>query len=85
MADQEDLVTVFRLPEGGTEESELLAVKNLLEANGIQTVTVGDSPMPNFSDEIRVAAEDAEAARRVIAEALAAGPKAAEEAEAETE
>lgn len=78
-------MTVFRLPEGGVAESELLAVKNLLEANGILTVTVGDSPMPNFSDEIRVAAEDAEAARKVIADALAAGPQGAAEAEAETE
>lgn len=85
MADNADLVTVFRLPEGGTGESELLAVKELLEANGIETVVVGDTPLPNLENELRVAAEDAEAARKIIAEALEAGPQAADEAEAETE
>jgi hypothetical protein len=77
-----DLVTVFRLAEGGIEEMEVLTVQQLLESNGIQTVLVGDSPLPNLAEEIRVARADAERARQIIAEALAAGPRGAEEAEA---
>jgi hypothetical protein len=80
-----DLVTVFRLAEGGIEEMEVLTVQQLLESNGIETVLVGDRPLPNFAEEIRVRREDAERARQLIADALAAGPEAAEEAERETE
>ncbi len=79
------MVTVFRLPVGGIEEMETLTVQQLLESNGIKTMLVGDSPLPNFAEEIRVVAEDAERARQLIADALAAGPAGAEEAEAESE
>lgn len=78
-----DLVTVFRLAEGGTEETEVLMVRQLLESNGIATVLVGDSPLPNLAEEVRVSKADAERARQLIAEALAAGPEGADEAEAE--
>jgi hypothetical protein len=80
-----DLVTVFRLAEGGIEEMEVIAVRQLLESNGIRTVVVGDSPLPNLAEEIRVSREDAERAQQLIADALAAGPEGADEAEAETE
>ena len=80
-----DLVTVFRLAEGGVEETEVLMVQQLLESNGISTVLVGDSPLPNLAEEVRVAAADAERARELIAEALAVGPDGAEEAEAREE
>ncbi len=79
------LVTVFRLAGGGTEEMEVITVRQLLESNGINTVLVGDSPLPNLSEEIRVAEEDAERAQQLIADALAAGPAGAAEAEAESE
>ena len=78
-----DLVTVFRLSEGGVEEAEVLTVQQLLESNGIKTVLIGDSPLPNFAEEIRVARADA--ARQIIADALAAGSAGAEEAELEGE
>ena len=80
-----DLVTVFRLSEGGVEEAEVLTVQQLLESNGIKTVLIGDSPLPNFAEEIRVARADADAARQIIADALAAGSAGAEEAELEGE
>jgi Glu-tRNA(Gln) amidotransferase subunit E-like FAD-binding protein len=80
-----DLVTVFRLPEGGIDESEVVTVQRLLEANGIATVLVGDSPLPNFAEEVRVAPEDAERARQIIEEAKAAGPAAAEQGESDYE
>jgi len=80
-----DLVTVFQLAEGGIEEMEALTVQQLLESNGIKTVLVGDRPLPNFAEEVRVAAKDAGRARRLIAEALASGPAGAAEAEAESD
>ena len=84
-SEQSGLVTVFRLAEGGIEESEVLTVQQLLESNGIATVLVGDSPMPNLAEEIRVSAEDAGRARQLIAEALSAGPAGADEAELDQE
>jgi putative signal transducing protein len=84
-SDPSDLVTVFRLAEGGIEESEVLTVQQLLESNGIATVVVGDSPLPNLAEEIRVSAEDADRARQLIAEALSVGPEGAEEAELDKE
>jgi len=80
-----DLVTVFRLAGGGTAEMEVITVRQLLESSGIATVLVGDSPLPNLAEEIRVAKVDAPLAERLIADALAAGPAGAAEAEAETE
>jgi Putative prokaryotic signal transducing protein len=79
------LVTVFRLAGGGMDEMEVMTVQQLLESNGIETVLVGDSPLPNLAEEIRVAEEDAERAKQLIADALAAGPAGAAEAEAESE
>ena len=83
--DDQEMVTVFALAAGGTAEMETLTVQQLLESNGIKTMLVGDSPLPNFAEEIRVSAEDAERARQLIADALAAGPAGAAEAEAESE
>ena len=79
------LVTDFRLAGGGIDEMEVITVQQLLESNGIDTVLVGDSPLPNLAEEIRVAEEDAERAQQLIADALAAGPAGAAEAEAESE
>ncbi len=79
------LVTVFRLAGGGMDEMEVMTVQQLLESNGIDTVLVGDSPLPNLAEEIRVAEKDAERAQQLIADALAAGPAGAAEAEAESE
>jgi hypothetical protein len=79
------LVTVFRLAGGGIDEMEVMTVQQLLESNGIATVLVGDSPLPNLAEEIRVNEEDAERARKLIADALSAGPAGAAEAEAESE
>jgi hypothetical protein len=80
-----NLVTVFEAAGGGVEDSELLLVQQLLESNGIGTVLVGDSPLPSLAEAIRVTTEDAARARELIAEALAAGPAAADQAEAESE
>lgn len=60
-------------------------VKALLEAGGLEAVLVGDSRFPNLPEEVRVPREQAHRAERLIAEALAAGPEGAEEAEAASE
>ena len=78
-----DMVTVFEEgAAGGTGEMESLSVRNLLESNGISVMMTGEGVLPNLSGDVRVPADRAEEARRLIAEALAAGPAAADAAEA---
>lgn len=79
-----DLVTVFRAA-GNTSEMEAMSVKGMLESNGIRAFLVSDARLPNLPDEVRVPREEVTTAKRVIADALAAGPAAAEEAEASGE
>lgn len=68
-----------------TSEMEAFSLKNLLESNGIAAVLVGDSVLPNFPFEVRVAHDQAERARVLIADAEEIGPAAAEEAESASE
>ena len=81
-----DLETVFH-SEGSSPSAEVeaMAIKNVLESNGIAVVIVGDSVLPNLPFEVKVARAQAERARRLIAEAETSGPAAAEEAASETE
>jgi hypothetical protein len=83
MSDQEQtgLVPVFHQPAGSVEEMEAFTIKGLLEANGIDAILVNPGALPNLSAQVLVAEEMADEARRIIAEARAAGPAAAEEAE----
>lgn len=82
-----DLETVFRAGDGTTEQPmEAQSIKNLLDSAGIYSVIMGgDVPIPSLGQEVRVAKEYADEARRVISEARLAGPAAAEEAERESE
>lgn len=66
-------------------EMEATSIKNFLESNGIAAVLVGDSVLPNFAFEVRVAHDQAESARILIADAEQVGPAAAEEAERASE
>ncbi len=70
---------------GATSEMEAMSIKNLLDANGIQAVLVGDSVLPNFPFVVRVARDQVDRARALIAHAEAEGPAAAEEAERASE
>ncbi len=79
-----DLVTVFSTGSGSTE-MEAESIKAVLDANGIQAVIVGGTPIPSTGQEVQVARDQATEAKRLIEEALAAGPAAAEEGEAATE
>jgi len=64
-----DLETVFLAEAGTSAEFEAMNVKNLLESSGIEAVLIGDSVLPNLGFEVRVARDQAQAAREVIAEA----------------
>ena len=68
-----------------TAEVEAMSIKNLLESNGIATVLVGDSVLPNFPFEVKVAKEQATRARKLLEDVESAGPEAADELEAESE
>ena len=76
-----DLETIFHA-DGTLAEVESMEIKNLLESNGVAAVIVGNSVMPTMSFEVRVAHDQVERAREIVNEAQAAGPLAAEEAEA---
>ncbi len=79
-----DLQTIFHA-EGTVAEVEALGIKNVLESNGIAAVLVGNSALPTLPFEVRVARDQVDRARQLIAEAQAEGPAAAEEAERNSE
>jgi hypothetical protein len=79
-----DMVTVFQ-SAGTASEMEALSVQSLLEAAGISAMVVGAASMPNLPEEVRVAKEHVTEAKRIIADALAAGSAGAAEAEKQTE
>ena len=76
-----DLETIYHSEGSPTGEVEAMGIKNVLEANGIAAVIVGDSVLPNFPFEVRVAREQADRAKALMEEASKAGPAAADEAE----
>jgi hypothetical protein len=79
-----DMVTVFRSAGSGTE-SEAMVVQGLLESNGVEALLMADSRFPNLSEHVRVPRNQVTDAKRLIANALAAGSAGAEEAEAGSE
>ena len=62
-------------------ELELATLKPLLEANGIEVVVQGATPLPNLPYELLVPEEELERAQQILREALQAGPEGAVEAE----
>jgi hypothetical protein len=75
-----DMVPVFEA-DGTTAEMEAMGIQAILESNGIPAMTVGTSCIPSLPFEVRVPKEDLDRALSAIADAQAAGPAAAEEAE----
>jgi hypothetical protein len=80
-----DLETIYHAEGSATGEVEAIGIKNVLEANGIATVFVGDSVLPNFPFEVKVAREQAERAKQLIESAAATGPADADRGELESE
>ena len=79
-----DMVTLY---ESSTidSESEAELIRGLLEANGIPANIVSGGPVPPVGFIVQIPRNRLEEARRAIAEARAAGPEGAAEAEASTE
>ena len=78
-----DMVT---LP-GGSVSSEIEAdvIRGVLEASGIPTMVTASAQYPNLGFEVKVPRGRVVEAEKLVAEAQAAGPAAAEAAEAESE
>lgn len=79
-----DLETIFSAI-GATAEVEAMGIRSVLDANGIPTVFVSPPQYPNLRFVVKVPHRYLEQAERILAEARAAGPEAAEEAELEGE
>jgi Putative prokaryotic signal transducing protein len=80
-----DPVSIYRSESTPIAEMEAMGLKAILESNDIPAIVMGGAMMPNLPVEVRVAEEDEARARAVIADAAAAGPEAAEEAELSSE
>ncbi len=83
-SDDFDLVTVFESADHNAE-LQALAVRSMLEAEGIPAVVVGASVIPALPFAVRVPKARKEEALRAIAESEVAGPAAAEEAAGSSE
>ena len=79
-----DMVTLW---SSGTVTAEMEAdmIRGVLESNGIPVLVVGASQYPNLGFEVKVPRGKVKEAEEFIAQAEAAGPDAAVEAEAESE
>jgi hypothetical protein len=78
-----DWVTLY---DSATVDSEIEAdvIAGVLESGGVEAIVSG-TPYHSLSFVVKVPREQLPEAQRLLAEALAAGPTAADEAEAETE
>lgn len=79
-----DLVTLFSSANHDAE-MEANAIHGVLEANGIMSLVVGAPQLHSLAFQVQVPRANIEEAERVLAEAKAAGPAAAVEAERATE
>jgi hypothetical protein len=66
-------------------EMEALAIKGVLDSNGIPAMIVGPSVLPTFEFQVQVPEHLLNEARQMIREARQGGRRAADEGEAETE
>ncbi len=79
-----DMVAVFS-ETGALAEMEALAIQGILTANDIPFTVFGSSTLPVTEFSIQVPASRVADAQKAIADAQAAGPAAAEQAEREGE
>ncbi len=84
MKKEKEMVAVFS-SSNHDAEMEVMNIKAMLEASGVDAMIVGPSVLPSLEFQIQVSEEKAAEAEALIAEARAAGPAAAAEAEALTE
>jgi hypothetical protein len=79
-----DLVTLFSSSQHDAE-AEAMTIHGVLESNGIPSFYFGPSQIPSLEFTVKVPRSHLEDAERVVAEAKASGPKAADEAEQASE
>lgn len=79
-----DLVPVFS-SSNHDGEMEATTIKGILEASDIPAILVGPSSIPSLEFQVQVPESRLEEAQAILAEARSAGPKAAMEAELESE
>lgn len=79
-----DLVPLFS-SSNHDAEMEAMAIRGLLEANAIPAILVGPAQIPSLEFQVQVPKSRLDDAQRIIAEAKAAGPAAAAEAELASE
>jgi hypothetical protein len=86
-AEREDELEMVTLFSSSNVDAEMEAnnIHTILQASGIPSVVVGSSVIPSLEFQVQVPRESVEEANALIAEAQAAGPQAAAEAEAATE
>jgi hypothetical protein len=75
-----DLATLFS-SSNHDAEMEAMQINALMQANGIPSILVGPSTLPVVEFQVRVPMDVIGDAQRILEEARAAGPAAAEEAE----
>ena len=66
-------------------EMEALSIHSVLEANGIPSILIGPGSLPSLEFQVQVSEERLADAVQAVAEARAAGPAAAAQAELESE
>jgi len=79
-----DMVTMWSSSTIGAE-MEADMIRGVLESNDIQVLVVGASQYPTLGFEVKVPRGKVKEAEELIEAALAAGPEAAVEAEADSE
>jgi len=79
-----DMVTMYT-SLAAEAEMEADMIHGVLESNGVPSIVVRAAQYPALGYEVQVPRSRLEEAERLIAEAQAAGPEAAAEAEAATE
>jgi hypothetical protein len=81
-----DMVTIWT-SEAGTVTAEIESdmIRGVLESNDIPVMVVGASQYPNLGFEVKVPRGRLKEAEELLDQAEAAGPDAANEAEAESE
>jgi hypothetical protein len=79
-----DMVTLF---SSSNIDAELEAnnIRSMLDASGIPSLLMGASVIPSLEFQVQVPRINLEEAEKLLAEARAAGPEAADEAEAASE
>jgi hypothetical protein len=79
-----DLVPFFR-SSSHDAEMEAMSIHAILQSNNIPSVLVGPSQIPSLEFQVQVPRNLLDDAERVVADARAAGPEAADEAEKASE